>query len=230
MSDQLSLLKQRLRELADLGHAISLATWDQQTMMPPRGAEARAESLATLTRISHDLFIDDETGRLLHGAARQVQDEDPDSDDVRLVALVRRQWEKARRVPTELASELARASSLGQEAWVQARAESDFQSFAPHLEHNVELARRYVDCHLGSAGFECAYDVLLDDYEPQMPTAHVARLFSELREELVDLIATISRHGRAEDWPVHAQFPVDGQRRLVREVVTMMGFEDAGWR
>ena len=230
MSDQLSLLKQRLRELADLGHAIALETWDQQTMMPPRGAEARAESLATLTRISHELFIDDETGRLVEGAAAQVHGDDPDSDDVRLVALTRRQWEKARRVPAELAAEQARAGSLGQEAWVQARAESDFQSFAPHLEHNIELARRYIDCQIGSAGFDCPYDVLLDDYEPQIPTAHVAGLFAELRGELVDLIATLSRHVQPDDRPVHARFNVDAQRRLVREVVTMMGFDDAGWR
>ena len=99
MSERLEGLKRRMAQLADLAHASSLANWDQQTMMPPRGAEARAESLATLTRISHEMFVDDETGRLLEGSAAELDGADPDSDDVRLVALVRRQWEKARRVP-----------------------------------------------------------------------------------------------------------------------------------
>ena len=53
---------------------------------------------------------------------------------------------KATKVPTELATELARAASIGQEAWVAARREDDFAAFAPHLEHNLELARRYADC------------------------------------------------------------------------------------
>ena len=48
MSERLDGLKQRLGQLSDLSHALSLAHWDQQTMMPPRGGEARAESLATL--------------------------------------------------------------------------------------------------------------------------------------------------------------------------------------
>ncbi len=230
MSDQLSLLKQRLGELADLGHALALASWDQHTMMPPRGAEARAESLATLTRISHDMFVDDETGRLLADAAAELEGADPDSDDARLIALVRRRWEKERRVPTELASESARAASLGQEAWVRARAESDFGSFAPYLEHNFELARRYVDCHLGRSEFERPYDVLLDDFEPGMRAAEVTRLFAELRDELVGLIAELSDQGAVDDAPVHARFPVDGQRLLVREVVSMMGFDESGWR
>ena len=69
-------------------------------------------------------------------------------------------------------------------------ANSDFGAFAPYLERNLELARRYVDCF---DGFECAYDVLLDDYEPGMKTAEVASLFAELKSELVPLIATVSR-------------------------------------
>ena len=231
MSEQIDLLKQRMGQLADLGHALSLAHWDQQTMMPPGGGEARAESLATLTSISHEMFVDDETGRLLEGAAAELNGSDPDSDDVRLVALVRRQWDKARRVPADLAADLARAASIGQEAWITARAESDFTSFRPYLEHNFELARRYVDCHIGRPGFDCPYDVLLDDFEPQMPTAQVSALFRELKTELVPLIARLTTAAApVDDRPLYAPFPVDRQRELVREIVALKGFDQAGWR
>ncbi len=235
MSERLDALKLRMAELADLSHALSLAHWDQQTMMPARGAEARAESLATLTRISHEMFVDDATGRLLQDAAEGLDgsegERDPDSDDARLVALVNRKWAKARRVPTELAGELARAASVGQEAWVQARANSDFETFAPFLEHNIELARRYVECHSGADGYECGYDVLLDDYEPQMPTAQVAALFDELKGELVPVIARVGEvAGQIDDQPLYAGVPVAAQRRLVSEIVALMGFDRAGWR
>jgi carboxypeptidase Taq len=231
MSERINQLKQRMGQLADLSHALSLAHWDQQTMMPPRGGEARAESLATLTSISHEMFVDDETGQLLDGAAAELNGSDPDSDDVRLVGLVRRQWDKARRVPTDLAADLARSASIGQEAWIIARAESDFTSFRPHLEQNFELARRYVDCHIGHEGFDCPYDVLLDDFEPQMPTAQVSALFEELKTELVPVIARVAAAAaQVDDRPLYAPFPVDRQRELVREIVALMGFEEAGWR
>jgi carboxypeptidase Taq len=231
MSQRIDRLKDRMGQLSDLGHALSLAHWDQQTKMPPRGGEARAESLATLTRISHELFVSDETGRLLEGAAAELNGGDPDSDDVRLVALVRRQWDKARRVPTDLAAEMARAASVGQEAWVTARADSDFINFAPHLERNFELARRYVDCHDGAPGFQCAYDVLLDDFEPRMPTTMVTALFEELKAELVPVIVRLSTVAEpVDDRPLYARFAVNGQRELVREIVALMGFDDTGWR
>ncbi|HEY2317439.1 MAG TPA: carboxypeptidase M32 [Solirubrobacteraceae bacterium] len=230
MSERLDGLKQRLGQLSDLGHAMSLAHWDQQTMMPPRGGEGRAESLATLTRISHEMFVDDETGRLLEGATAEVNGSDPDDDDPRLVALVRRQWEKARRVPADLAAELARASSVGQEAWIVAREQGNFTDFAPYLERNFDLARQYVACHIDSGDFECPYDVLLDDYEPKLPARQVSDLFAQLKAELKPVIASVAEAEPVPEWPLYAEFAVDRQRELVHEVVALMGFEPSAWR
>jgi carboxypeptidase Taq len=231
MSSSLDQLRERMGQLADLRSVAGLAHWDQQTKMPPLGAPGRAESLATMQRITHEIFIDDETGRLLEGAEAEAAGEEPDSDTACLVRLVRRQWGKARRVPTELAAELARAASMGQEAWVAAREASNFQAFAPYLERNYELARLYVDCQAGHDGYECAYDVLLDDYEPEMRTRTVAALFSELRNELVPLIARLtSEAGHVDDSMLYGHFPVAAQRPLVAETVAMMGFDPAGWR
>jgi carboxypeptidase Taq len=231
MSERVEALRERMAELVDLRNSSALLHWDQQTMMPPRGGSGRAESLATLERVSHDMFVADETGRLLEGAAAELDGAPADSDDACLVRLVRRQWGKARRVPTELASELARAASVGQEAWIGARANSDFAAFAPYLEHNIELSRRYVECFQGADGFDCAYDVLLDDFEPQMKTATVASLFAELKSELVPLIATISEHrNRVDAASLYGQFELGRQRELIAEVVERMGFERDGWR
>ena len=137
--------RERLAGIEDVRAAAGLLNWDQQTMMPVRGGEQRAEALGTLERIAHELFVDDRTGRLLEGAAAELDGAAEDSDAACLVRHVRRDWEKARRVPVELAAERARAAGLGREAWVVARRDSDFASFMPYLEHNLELARRYAD-------------------------------------------------------------------------------------
>ena len=231
MSSADQALRLRLGELNDLRHAATLCDWDQQTQMPPGGADARAEAMATLERISHDLFVSDETGRMLENAEDAARDSDPDSDEARLVRLVRREYDKARRVPSELAADLARASSAGQAVWVKARAESDFAAFAPALARNFELARAYVACQQEAGGYECAYDVLLDDYEPEMKARTVQSLFSELISELVPLLAELREHGTEPDNAiVHVTAPVERQRALVRQTVALMGFESDHWR
>jgi carboxypeptidase Taq len=226
MSGAIAQLRERLAEIEDLRIASAVLGWDQQTKMPPGGAEVRAETLATLERIHHDKFIAADTGRLLAAAEAELNGRGPGSADALLLRHVRRRWDKARRVSTELAAELARAASIGQEAWVAARRQSDFAAFAPYLEHNLELARRYVDCF---DEFACPYDALLDDYEPRMPTTEVARLFAALKQELVPIIGELS--GRAlDDGCLHGRFPIEPQRALVHDVVGLMGFNPTGWR
>jgi carboxypeptidase Taq len=234
MSAALQELNDRLARLSDLGSAIALANWDQQTKMPARGSGARANLVTTLAEISHREFTDPEVARLLDRAdaevAHSADGADPDSDAIRLLALVRRRYEKDTRVPAALAAQIARASSTGHEAWVAARERSDFAAFEPHLREGVELARRYVDCHMGHDGFECGYDVLLDDYAPGMRTEQVSALFGELRAELTPMLAAIALAPVVDDWPVRARFPEPGLRALTREVLGMMGFDESGWR
>src|ERR1700758_1657972 len=140
MADPLEQLRERMAALADMRSVSQLLDWDQQTMMPPRGAPARAETAATVQRLSHEMFVSDQTGRLLDAAGAHLNGAPADSDDASLVRVTRRQWEKARRVPSELAANLARAASVGHAAWVTAREASDFAGFVPYLERNVELA------------------------------------------------------------------------------------------
>jgi carboxypeptidase Taq len=228
MSANLKELRARLEELSDLDSAGSLLEWDHQTMMPVSGGAARAHSLATLRQVRHERFISADTGRLIERAAAELDGPAPESDEASMVRVVSRRWEKARRVPVQLAAEMAHAGAEGHNAWVQARARSDFASFAPYLRRNIDLARRYIECF---DWFDCPYDALLDDYDPGMRTAVAARLLGELRGELLPLIHTLSEHSERVDAScLHGDFPIAHQRRLVDDVLAMMSFDRRAWR
>ena len=136
MSDALTRLRAELAQIEDLGVAARVLEWDQLVMMPRGGAETRAEGLATLERLSHELFVRDEIGELLERLAPEVADLDPDSDEACLVAVTQRDWEKARRVPTELRGEMTKLASEGMEAWAVARENDDYTSFRPWLDQS----------------------------------------------------------------------------------------------
>ena len=220
-------LRARLGEISDLGRARSLLAWDERTQMPPRGASVRAEQLATLTRLRHQRLSSDELGRLLEAARGETEGLERDSFEASLVRVTRREWEKARRVPAELRGEIARTTSLAEHAWEEARRESDFAAFLPHLERVVELTRRYLECF----EFDHPYDPLLDDFEPQMKTAELRPVLAELRDGLRPLLAEIEAHDDGDhDSPLHGEFPVDAQRRLAREVLAGLPLEPGAWR
>ena len=217
-------LRARLAEVHDIGRAAGVLGWDQRVTMPPLGAGARAEMLATLSRIAHEKFTDDEVGRLLD-ELRPVEESHPhDSDEASLIRVTRRDWEKARRIPTSLREEMTRAAAVGHQAWVEARQASDFASFLPYLRHNFELQLRYVECFEWS---DSPYTVLLDDYEPFMTTTEVADIFARLRPALTELIHDAPTVGASF---LAGNFPPDTQRDFAGRMLARLGLTDGSWR
>src|ERR671936_447072 len=222
---KLDRLKELLAEVDDLRKAATLLFWDQRVMMPTGGAAARADSSATVGRLAHEKFVSKEIGALLD----ELDDNDYDYDSIEasLIRVTRRDFEKAVRVPPELTGEMRRSSALALSAWGPAKAESDFAALLPHLERNLELRHRFVEC------FEPAdetYDVLLDDYEPGMKTAEVREIFDGLKRELKPLIEEIGEAGEVDDSFLHGDFDPARQREFSLEIVRRFGFDDQEWR
>ena len=87
---------------------------------------------------------------------------------------------------------MSHADALGQQAWQEARAASDFSHFRDALARHVELRHRYVECFSRPPH---PYDILLDDFEPGLTTAELRPLFATLRDELVGLVAGAAGNG-----------------------------------
>jgi carboxypeptidase Taq len=225
VADAMTRLKERLGRVTDLERIGRVLGWDQQTKMPPAGWRHRAEHLATLRRIQHELLIDKEIGRLLD-ELQPLAEEEPDSDDGSLIRLTRREHEKAVRVPSELRAEMVRSATEARTIWVKARNESNFELFRPALERNYELRERYIECF---GDVDEPYDVLLDDFEPETTTAEVREIFAELKAELTPLIGEL-QNDDVEDSFLRGAFPVDAQERLAKEVVTLFGYRPDTWR
>jgi len=218
-------LLRRLGEVSDLRRAGYLLGWDQETKMPPLGAPARAEQLATLARLAHDRATAPELGELLEKLSELEEGSEPESFEASVIRVARRDFEKQRRVPSALRAEMTRAGSLGYVSWLEAREAGDYEMFRPHLERRLDLAREYVACH---EPFDDPYDPLLDDHESGMSTAHVASVFARLKEVLVPLVAGIGEP--VDDSCLRGEFSPERQREFSLEMLSRWGMDDQAWR
>jgi carboxypeptidase Taq len=220
-------LRRRLAEVNDLQRTGGLLSWDQQTMMPPRGGAVRAEQLATVGRIAHERFTSPEIGRLLDDLQTFEEQHDYDSFEASVIRVTRRDWAKACKVPADLRAEMSRSGALAHPVWVEARKNNDYASFMPALQRNLDLRRRYVECFDGD--YDEPYDAVLDDYERGMKAAEVRRLFDYLKEHQAPLVKQV-----ADAQPVPApgprSFPLEQQRTFELEVVTRFGYDERSWR
>ena len=224
MEADLRALRERLAEISDLQRSAGVLGWDQRVTMPPLGTDARANALATLGRIAHERFVDDEIGRLLERLRPYEESLEYDSDDASLIRVTRRDWEKQRRVPSELRAEMIRAAAHGHLVWAEARTTSDFELFRPVLETNLELKRRYVECFEWD---DSPYTPLLDDFEPFMTTTEVAEVFGAVRPVLGELVRDAPKIDASF---LRGSFQVDPQRAFADRVLATIGFEEGAWR
>jgi carboxypeptidase Taq len=225
VTEPLAELRDCLAEIQDLERALGLLGWDQRTMMPAGGAAGRAETLATLGRIHHERVMGDELGRLLDAAEPHVASLDPADDGAALVRVARRDWEKARRVPAELAAARLREGARAQAAWLEARDANDYGVFLPAFRRVHELALEWAACFEPG---DSPYDAFLDVYEPGMTTAEVREVFDVLRPELTELVRAAGEP--ADDSFLEGDFPVALQQEFLEDVLRRFGFDDGTWR
>ncbi|MBM4113258.1 MAG: carboxypeptidase M32, partial [Phycisphaerae bacterium] len=203
----------------------ALLSWDQETMMPAEGVEHRSRQLSQLARLSHSMLTDPRIGELLTAADAECADLEPTSPERVNLAGIRRDYERAVKLPAALVAELAEVSSKAQHEWAEARRDSDFARFRPWLERIVALNRRKAECFGWDRSGE-AWDALAEGFEPGCTAKSVEAVFAPLRERLV---AFIGRLDGAPRKPSNAfnefALPVDAQERFVRMVAERIGFD-----
>ncbi|OSP10918.1 carboxypeptidase [Halorubrum ezzemoulense DSM 17463] len=217
--DAYGALLDRVQRWNAVGSASGVLGWDQQVMMPEGGTPARSKQLSALSSVHHDMVTADETGELLD----ELDDADLTDEQAAVVREVRREYERADAVPVELVEEISETGSEALQAWEEAKAENDFETFAPYLEKHVELKREYAE-HIDPD--RDPYEVLFEEFEPCLSMERAESILTELREALVPMIEEI----RASDVElavdtVEGTFPEDGQESRSREALELVGYD-----
>lgn len=223
MGQKYDALLARLRDVNNLGQATAVLHWDMETQMPPGGAAARGAQMATLSRISHELFTSDETGQLLEDAAAEIDSAEYDSNEASMIRVVQQDYEDATKLPTDFVAEFTQLTSDAHHSWVEARAKDDFSIFESDLQRIIEMSRQKAEY----LGYESnPYDALLQEYERSLTSAQVKALFDGHKQDLIDLVAAVSdvKDG-VDDAMLHQDFPTADQRAFGEMVAQAIGYD-----
>jgi carboxypeptidase Taq len=214
-------LLRRAREIALASSASSALSWDQETYMPAKSLPYRAEQLAWLTGHAHRRFVARQVGQWIatceqHGFA-------PDSAPAGNLREWRRQYDRATKVPVPLVEKLERVRAHAREAWRQARQQSNFALFKPHLDKVLALTRQMADCW----GYQDSpYDALLEGYEPGATAAPLRHLFAELRPAIASVLApAVAKSAAVPADLLQGQYPIEAQQAFNRKVAEAIGFD-----
>ena len=200
--------------------------WDQETIMPKKGASSRADILSWLAGEVHKKMVDPELSELIS----DLEDSEVSLDIKANLREMKREVDKAVLLPESFVQEFAKARSEALLSWQEARKESNFSKFQPALENLVEMTRKKIEMLPKKA---TPYDTLLDEYEVGMTVLDYDELFEGLRSRLVPLLAKIMEAKEKMEIPSVPKdmtFPVDAQTRFCEKVSIAMGFDFSAGR
>ncbi|SHH15550.1 carboxypeptidase M32 [Marivita hallyeonensis] len=202
------------RETEALGQIAGRLGWDQETTMPRGAAAQRGEEMGALESVLHARRKDPRVGEWL--AASDATDDEAKAN----LRHIQRSFDRASKVPDDLAAEIARTTSLAQGIWAEARAKDDFAAFAPTLKRVLDL-RREEGAALADGGD--AHDALLQDYEPGTTAAELETMFGALRPRLVALRDKVL--GAPAPAGLEGTFDETAQMKLSRQIAKVFGYD-----
>jgi carboxypeptidase Taq len=213
-------LEAAFRQIAHLKHVAAIAHWDEAVMMPPGGGQARAEALADLQALQHQLLIDPKIKQWLDEAKNQTLSSPWQKANL---YWMEDHYLQASCLPTDLVQRAELAFIRCEQAWRTLRAENNWRDFLPLLSENVALVREMAQINASVFAVD-PYDALIKQYSPGLSQAIIDPLFAKLTGFLPNFIQQVqSRQTRPQSIAGH--FPVEKQRQLGLQLMRAIGFD-----
>ncbi|HEX2940065.1 MAG TPA: carboxypeptidase M32 [Rhodopila sp.] len=218
-------LKARFARIATLHEAANILSWDSEVIMPSGGGEARVDQTAVLASVAHGMLIEARVAdELAEAEATAPRESDP--GEAANLRLMRHQHTRAVALPGDLVEATARANTVCEQAWRDARLRSDFAAVAPLLKQVVRLAAESAQALGGALGME-PYDALMDGFQPGVTAAEVEPIFARYAAFLTSALpaAEARQAQRPAPVPLAGPFPVAAQQQLCWKLVQRIGLD-----
>lgn len=219
MSKNYQLFKEQTEKIADLGYAISVLSWDQETYIPEKGVKHRAQQMSTLAGMAHELKTAEERGELL---ALLQNDDTLNEIEKSNVQIAWKDYKKSIKLPKDFVVRLSKATSSAFHSWLHAREKNNFNLFVPELEKMVALQREKAEIY----GYEeHPYNALMDDYEEGAKVSEIDALFADVKTRLSPLIKEIFAKEKPNNDFMYQFFPHQKQWDYGMGILEQMGYD-----
>ncbi|MDZ5471259.1 carboxypeptidase M32 [Bacillus sp. 31A1R] len=224
----LASFKELDEKITHLSSIAALIGWDQKVIAPKKGRSTFANASGTLSTEIFKLSVSSEMGGLLDILSTPEAAAQLDDISKAQVREHKENYDRSKKIPTDLYKEYAVLTAQANDVWEAARANNDFGSYQPFLEKIVEFKRKVAEIY----GYEKhPYDALLNEFEPGLTVEKLDPLFAKLRESSVALLKRIQASPNQPLVSIFEQnYNVEKQREFNKYILPIIGFDTEGGR
>ncbi|HET7897443.1 MAG TPA: carboxypeptidase M32, partial [Flavisolibacter sp.] len=210
---------QKMARIADVRFASAVLQWDQETMLPPKGAPFRGQQISTLAELAHRLFSEDELGHLLNDL---VQKDDLSAAQKRNVERTLEDYNKNKKYTSAFVRALSDAVNKAYHSWIEARKLNSFAVYQKDLDVLVQLKKEEASV-LDYTNHP--YDALLNEYEKGTTVALLDHTFGNLRPQLKELYEEILAALPVDDSFLRQHFSKEEQWQWGMQLIKNLHFD-----
>ncbi|SRR5579871_271527 len=211
--------KAQMRKIADVKNASAILQWDEETYLPAKGAAFRGQQMATLSEISHQLFVEERLGNILEELKAR---NDLSEKEKRNVELNTEDYLKQKKFSSGFVKKMSEAVSKSFHSWIESRKQNDFSIFENDLNDLLQLKRQEADL----LGFENhPYNALLNEFEKDCTVNLLDGTFAEILQPLKNILAQIRSKPQGDDSFLRQFFPKQQQWDLGMKIIKQLGFD-----
>lgn len=213
--------------LHNFNHLSSITSWDSSVNMPTKGAQARANALAELQVLMHEIKSDPKIKDLI---AEAEQDSSLSVEEKANLREIKLDWTLSNCLPKELVERQSLVTAKCEHEWRTQRANHDWEGFVANFKPVVAVSIEEAKILQSVLGTETPYDALMAKYEPGQTSARIRQLFGDLRPRITELIRqALDKQAKEEVVRPKGPFSTEKQKALGLEVMKLVGFDfDAG--
>jgi len=208
-----------MRKLADVRSALALMQWDQETYLPSKGAGFRAQQVATIAAMAHELASSETLGSLLDSLE---QANGLDERERKNISLTREDYLKQKKYPSAFVRKMSETISKSYEAWNQAKKENRFSLFENDLAELVSLKKEETQI-LGYSVHP--YDALIDEFEKGFTVQLLDTVFGDMLPKLRAILDKCQGQTPPADDFLFSFFDKKKQWDFGMEVIAELGFD-----
>lgn len=201
-------------------HALSLLSFDGETVAPPETALNRAHTLGILSEELYKLTTDKENVETLEFL--DAHWDELNEKEKRMVHLLLKGLRFVEKIPMEEYIDYRKLLVEAGAVWKKAKTNNDFDSFVPYLEKIFDTVKKfatYVNPEMDP------YDFWLNEYEEGLTMEFCEKFFGEIKERIVPLHKKISEKPQVDDSCLFGDFCHRTQEEFSYYLMNVIGLD-----
>lgn len=217
MSKNYEKLEKELMRFRALQAALTLFSFDSDTGAPENSFENSMMLSGILSEEAFNILNSDYTKSLVHACLQEPLSE----LELKIVQEVSKEHERLACFTKEEYSNYQMLLKKSQMAWLKAKKDNDYESFAPYLKDVIAVQKEMAIKRQKDG--QTLYDVLLGDYEEGMNEKEYDEFFALVKKKIVPLIQELPTSTRPEF--LNQSYPIETQKSFNEWLASYIGFD-----